>query len=430
VEAADAAATFDEASAEGASPAAAEALAAAVDATAADGATTADGPPTADGAAAADGATAAGDGSNGSVVDGAADTSAAAAGTSAAAAGTSAAAAGTSAAAAGTSAAAAKRQRLSEGLAHFGRQVVGDFHAACEDAKDAFRPKGCPAAREDRLRLADKVSTVPAAVIGAVVAARMAPVRLTRLAARSAAAVAGRDVPADLDAAAAPMETSSGEPAEREAEATAAEGRLGAQACVAKEVEHFARQVTQDFHSARADVKAAFGYIVGDLSAPSESPTAGGQDSVAPPEPTPTQEPLLREGQQHPQPWSARSAVPALASTIAGVTVAGTLIPVRVLRLAVAGTAAAASAAAPVRGDAEAAPAPAAAEPPSTEEGAAAPPEPIPAIAPAAVADEELARRLQAGEVFRGQVAEDESLARRLQAEEDAAASTARAAAP
>mmetsp|Transcript_105379 Transcript_105379/g.330074 ORF Transcript_105379/g.330074 Transcript_105379/m.330074 type:complete len:473 (+) Transcript_105379:43-1461(+) len=338
------------------------------------------------------------------------------------------------------------RQRLGEGLQHFGRQVVSDFCSAREDARDAFRPKGGAVARqEEGAGLAGKITTVPATLFGAVVAARLAPVRLTRLAAHSVATVAGKTVPADgpdFEGVGAGA-VSSSEPAGHQADATTAGDSVDMQACLKGEFKHFTKQVTQDFQSAKADVKAALGYFVG--SGPADGRPGVSEERSAlrrageQPEPSERPEP---EQPPQPQQWTAKSAAPAVAATVAGVTVASTLVPLRAVRLAVAGAAAVASAAAAGRPGTPEAPTaePAAATPEARRTGAAAAEETAPSAEPAAAldvleADEELARRLQAEEEEAAAAAsahpppeEDAVLARRLQAEADAEAAAARAA--
>jgi len=249
------------------------------------------------------------------------------------------------------------RPHLAEGLAHFGREVAGDFRNAWADMEDAFTPRvgGADAERSPALRFAGAAAGV---TTGALVAARLAPVRAVRLAAQSVAAVAGATPMEDVAGAAVAKAAS---PAEEAPAGTVAEG-------LSSELRHFKDLVVQDYHFASGEVRATFGYVASSIahrprvsaavSNAQQELAADGtstaqlrpqQEQQAHPEQKqPGQEQPEQQPQQPQRQWSAKDVAPA-AAAVAGAAVASTLVPVRVLRLAVGSFKAVAGAASTAR---------------------------------------------------------------------------------
>eukprot|EP00913_Durusdinium_trenchii_P022344 g20990.t1 len=126
---------------------------------------------------------------------------------------------------------------------------------------------------------------VAGAVAGVVASARLIPLHGTRLCAKAVAAKAGceaQEVVAEPVAAVPETPEPVGE------------------------VNRFKQQVFQDFETGRSEIQAAFGYFVGQERTPESQPRLGAD------------------------------VLPAVASTVAGLTVATTLVPLRAARLAVA----------------------------------------------------------------------------------------------
>lgn len=277
------------------------------------------------------------------------------------------------------------KPRLAEGVQNFTKQVTSDFQSARADMMGAFGTT--PPESDDHITLGHEVDAsvnasrdlrqvaqvgkaVASGLAGVAVAARLIPVRATRLAADSVAAVAGVE----------PMtgQAESGAAAAEDAVSPDAREILGASSG-AEDFMHFKEQVKKDYHTAHEELKTAFGYC----SQPN-------------------------------------CVVPDIAGKIAGVTVATSLVPIHAARLAVAGVARLAS-------NAEEPQAPeVATETPPTVESFLAPEAQAHADVTAPVEpsqhDEEDTPFGNHSEEQEFWLESDEALARRLQAEEDAVA--------
>ena len=165
----------------------------------------------------------------------------------------------------------------------FKQQVVSDFRTNYQDMQDAFKDRQHPA-----LNVCGKVAGLTA---GVCASARLIPLHGTRLAARSVATAANMPV-SEHDVQAPPASAGTVPP----------EG--------GDDVQHFKQQVLQDFQVGRQEIQAAFGYFTGS--------TGSSESSASEP---------ARLG---------RDVLPAVASTVAGLTVASTLVPLRAARLVVA----------------------------------------------------------------------------------------------
>jgi len=126
-----------------------------------------------------------------------------------------------------------------EGLAFFKQQVIEDFQSSSTDMKDAFGPQ------ESHGQALGLFRGAMGTVAGAVAAVRLAPIRCTRLAAHSVAAVARREMP-DVE-----TETV------QEVQAATADDR-GAVA----EFSHLKQQVMRDFSTSRKEIGTAFACIL------------------------------------------------------------------------------------------------------------------------------------------------------------------------
>lgn len=230
--------------------------------------------------------------------------------------------------------------KLSEQFSSFTQQLQGDFNENRKDMKEAF----LGGANEHEAPALRKIGNVVGFAAGLVVAARMAPVRVIRLAAESAAAISGAS--ADAEAVApAPAAAPTAEPTPRSEGSdavVAAPDLAGAtsatDAAIDSELNHFTEQVRQDFLSVRKEVRDIFGYVLGGNT------SVGGLPSPQP------QQPLV-ESDQDDQPGSSllahlapeeqgqaqglRDAIPSLASNLAGFAVAAQLVPFRAARLVV-----------------------------------------------------------------------------------------------
>ena len=171
-------------------------------------------------------------------------------------------------------------EALKAGWNRFKDQVVSDFKSNFEDMNGAVAGDSDGRARQ----VAGKVAGVTA---GLCASARLIPLHGTKLAAQGIATVA------KLPTAQGPEEV---------------EASSAAQAVEAPkdEVDRFKQQVFQDFETGRSEIQSAFGYFF-------------------------KKEPVV-EG----QPRLAKDVLPAVASTVAGLTVASTLVPLRATRLALA----------------------------------------------------------------------------------------------
>ncbi|CAE7235390.1 unnamed protein product [Symbiodinium necroappetens] len=168
---------------------------------------------------------------------------------------------------------------FTSGWSCFKEQVVSDFQMNRRDMQEAFRSSG---EQHPALNVCGKVAGVTA---GVCASARLIPLHGTRLAARSVAAAANMPVP----------ESETPVPMATDMEADS-------------DVQHFKQQVLQDFQIGRQEIQTAFGYFTGGSSSETAS-----------------QPPRL-----------GRDVLPAVASTVAGLTVATTLVPLRAARLVVA----------------------------------------------------------------------------------------------
>jgi hypothetical protein len=193
---------------------------------------------------------------------------------------------------------------LKQGFAHFKQQVVDDFQSTSKDMKDAFGPSEAGSKALGLVRGAAGMGA------GIVAAARLAPIRATRLAACSAAAVAGRDL---TSFSAAPTESCERAP-------------------MAGSVTEFSRlkqQVKGDFLTTQKDVSTAIHCILGpetDSSPSCQMPSS--EQSGAEQDDTQTQ----RESTQE----TLKARVPQVVSTVVGVSAAVCLLPVRGATFAVA----------------------------------------------------------------------------------------------
>lgn len=230
------------------------------------------------------------------------------------------------------------RCKIRQSCRQFLRHVVDDFTRADDDMKDAFKPLST-ASSQPRLR------GIVAGAVGAVVAARLVPIRLSTLAAASVSAVAGtaegsaeaiaQDVDAlVLDAAVARHEVANSSPVLAEDASDLGAQRSQADFDVLRaakkdfsalhdnlrdsiagvqspgashEVSHFVGQVQQDFCQVHDEMQDALRSIVGAGKAfCGVSPTEG------------------------------TCVFSAVAGSVAGALVATTLAPFRGVRLAVA----------------------------------------------------------------------------------------------
>lgn len=175
-----------------------------------------------------------------------------------------------------------------EGWNRFKEQVVTDFRSNYQDMRGALvRDK------EDTNRGRQVAGHVAGFTAGVCATARLIPLHGTKLAARSIATAAQFPAPADRE-----NQIVDPPPAEP-----------------AGEVDRFKQQVFQDFETGRSEIQSAFGYFVGSAEA---ADSAESHQNTA-------QRPRI-----------GKDVIPAVASTIAGLTVATTLVPLRATRLAIA----------------------------------------------------------------------------------------------
>jgi hypothetical protein len=233
------------------------------------------------------------------------------------------------------------RPLLTNRLKHFGHQVANDCCCASDDAVQAFRPTCQGSANQGAGGAAEKAALVPAAVLGVCVAARRAPLRFAKTAAHTYAVAKGRSTLEEADLA----DEQQHEPTE-DGEHPSPQGSQNAHVRdrLQQNLVHFRKQVTQDFQTAKEDVKATYTFVVGQEERSSTDQVAqrvqeqdGEQTSVH-------QQQRRRQLQQQlisPQSLAAtRDKLPCVAFTTVGVAVAASLIPIRAVRLAVASTSA------------------------------------------------------------------------------------------
>jgi len=193
------------------------------------------------------------------------------------------------------------RPHIAEGFAHFKQQVTNDFQSTSEDMKDAF------GAGAQQRQVLGSVSVAVGAAAGIISAARLVPIRATKLAAHSVAVIAGRDVTSEDVAGEQGEATDNG-------------------ASASSEFDHLKQQVTNDFCSVQQDLNSAFRCILGDNRPASSAPSFSAEhtpDAQEPEPPVPTSQTL-------------KIAIPNIFSTFAGASVAACLLPVRATRFAVA----------------------------------------------------------------------------------------------
>jgi len=202
------------------------------------------------------------------------------------------------------------KPRLDQGMQRFKQQVAKDFQTARRDMKNAFDAE--PGSSSERPEPLKRIRGAVGVVAGVAVAGRLVPLRATRLAAEAIAAV-----PNPEDSETAPLPSSAIEPA---SSSTAA-----LDASADHELAHFAEQVKQDFEVARQEIRDAFGCVMGTSSPKGVAVSAEVQSHDQQQAQPPSQ-----------QPSQYKEVIPAAASTLAGITVASTLVPLRAVRLAVA----------------------------------------------------------------------------------------------
>eukprot|EP00438_Fugacium_kawagutii_P032495 Skav233895 [mRNA] locus=scaffold435:230478:231609:- [translate_table: standard] len=173
-----------------------------------------------------------------------------------------------------------------EGWTRFKEQVVTDFRSNYQDMRGAVvRDEADPRGRQ----IAGHVAGLTA---GVCATARFIPLHGTKLAAKSIATAA--KLPAPESQVSEPLQPTQPEPR--------------------SEVDRFKQQVFQDFETGRSEIQSAFGYFV----------ASGAQNEAS------------ESQRQQERPRFGKDVVPAVASTIAGLTIASTLVPLRATRLALA----------------------------------------------------------------------------------------------
>lgn len=178
-----------------------------------------------------------------------------------------------------------RQHLLAQSFSNFKQEVKTDFETSFKDMQQAVDPHGRGGAG----------GYVAGAAAGLVVASRLIPLRVTRIAAQ---AVTGKTPPEDTQPRA--QATPSAEPVNQDM------------------IRHFRHQVAADFATARSEVDTAFNCVFG-------SPTSS----------TPVSAPSSSTSIRVP---ACKEVVPAVAGTVAGLVVASSLLPVRVARLAIAST--------------------------------------------------------------------------------------------
>jgi len=198
------------------------------------------------------------------------------------------------------------RPRVAEGVAYFKQQVIEDFQSTSQDMQDAFGP--------NETETSGMVRVVVGTAAGLIAAVRLAPLRATRLAVHSVAAVAGKDTPSD--------------------DADGVEERQtitsNAHEASSAEFAHFKQQVKNDFQSTQKEVHTAFNCIFGE-STVAVSPSAADSDQA----PT-TCEPTREQDHPQQQPATLQTAIPVVVSTVVGGSIALCLSPLRAATFAVA----------------------------------------------------------------------------------------------
>jgi len=199
---------------------------------------------------------------------------------------------------------------VAEGVSFFKQQVVEDFQSTSQDMHDAFGPNAT--------EMSGKVRAVVGMAAGVIAAVRLAPVRATRLAVHSIAAVVGKN-------------TSRGDADDVDERQTATSNADDASSA---EFAHFKHQVENDFQSTRKEVQIVFNCILRETVVAS---VADCDQSATPHEPSSEQDTPLQ------QPPTLKTAIPAVVSTAVGGSVALCLAPLRAARFAVASLASASS---------------------------------------------------------------------------------------
>lgn len=196
------------------------------------------------------------------------------------------------------------RPRLAESLDHFKHQVIDDFRSNGCDMAAAFGPT------ENDSNAKSKARVLAGTAAGLVAVTRMAPVRASRLAAHSVAAVAG--LPAQ-----SPASGDDGEDREDRGFVSQASTEEPADASNGS---HFKNQVVNDFKLVRSELKASFCCILGEKS----------RTGAAAEDPQPES-----EEQQSPKKVTAKEAIPEVLSSVAGASAAAWLLPLRAARFAI-----------------------------------------------------------------------------------------------
>jgi len=201
---------------------------------------------------------------------------------------------------------------LRKGLRNFGKSICSDFKSNRDEMGEAWA--SCRVPSEAQPTAVKAAKAVTSNVAGAVVAVRLLPVRATQLAADSIQALKEQPTSAAAEQPTASDPSSSAAPVESSG-ATGAEsaGQTQPESGAAQPVEHFTRQVTQDFKTVRKDVQQACRTFTRADEVRSVSDIDTQQSRVT---------------------W--REGVPAVLSFAAAVSVTSSLLTMRVARLAVA----------------------------------------------------------------------------------------------
>jgi len=213
------------------------------------------------------------------------------------------------------------RSLLTNRLKNFGHQVANDFRSASDDAVQAFCPSAQGNATQGAGDAAKKAALVPAALVGVCVATRRAPLRLVKTAAHTYAVAKGRSTLEEAELAEEEQQETAQDEIPQSSQSPHVRDHLH------HNLTHFRKQVTEDFKVAKEDVKATYNFVVGHQECASTDQVAQEQDGE--------QRPMQQQQQQQ-----LIAKLPCVASTAVGAFVAGTLIPVRALRLAAASTSA------------------------------------------------------------------------------------------
>lgn len=209
------------------------------------------------------------------------------------------------------------KPRVTAHMSTFGQQVVGDFKLSREDMKKAIVADSPQVSSPVR-----HVGDVVAATTGLLVAARMMPVRATRLVAETAAALSGTDQVPSVEAAEseedAALDATAGATAASEDVAAPPSNEVAPEPvqglrATQPELAHFAKQVSGDFKTVKREVRDVLGYVM------------GGTTSIGQP-----------DGQRRAGQSEGRDRLPEVVGSLAGVAAAASLAPIRIVRAGVA----------------------------------------------------------------------------------------------